>query len=74
MCIFYNPTHHALFQERFSGWLKAQNMEKTEREKREKLVGYYISQKIQDLMKKEKKLKTIVDLDSFVTNAVFDIN
>ncbi|KAI4828910.1 hypothetical protein KUCAC02_022981, partial [Chaenocephalus aceratus] len=33
----------------FRGWLIKQNVEKTEREKREKLAGYFISQKIQDL-------------------------
>ncbi|KAI4820205.1 hypothetical protein KUCAC02_028189 [Chaenocephalus aceratus] len=40
------------WEECFRGWLIKQNVEKTEREK---LAGYFISEKIQDLVKKGKK-------------------
>ncbi|XDV13858.1 hypothetical protein PO909_002173, partial [Leuciscus waleckii] len=43
----------------FSDWLKQREPEKGEREKREKQVGYYISQKIQDVIKKEKKNENV---------------
>ncbi|XP_034088300.1 BEN domain-containing protein 5-like [Gymnodraco acuticeps] len=49
------PCKLGTVKECFRGWLIKQNMEKTEREKREKLSGYLISQKIQDLLKKGKK-------------------
>ncbi|XP_056605039.1 BEN domain-containing protein 5-like [Triplophysa dalaica] len=39
----------------FSDWLRTKEPEKNEREKRENRVGYYISQKIQDIIKKEQR-------------------
>uniref|UniRef100_A0A9J8BJ12 BEN domain-containing protein n=1 Tax=Cyprinus carpio carpio TaxID=630221 RepID=A0A9J8BJ12_CYPCA len=41
----------------FSDWLKQKEPERGEREKREKQVGYYISPKIQDIIKKKGKMK-----------------
>ncbi|KAL3042109.1 hypothetical protein OYC64_020122 [Pagothenia borchgrevinki] len=49
------PCKLGTLKECFRGWLTKQNVEKTEREKREKLAGYFISQKMQDLVKSGKK-------------------
>ncbi|XP_041833804.1 BEN domain-containing protein 5-like [Melanotaenia boesemani] len=49
------PDRLGTLKDCFYRWLRAQDLEKAEVDRRSKLVGFFISQKIQDLNKKDKK-------------------